>query len=66
MAVHVNKPLCKGCGLCMTVCPKNVYEITSETNRKGFNVGAAVRESDCIKCRRCEVTCPDMALWIEE
>ncbi|HOO87146.1 MAG TPA: 4Fe-4S binding protein [Synergistales bacterium] len=66
MAVHVNKRLCKGCGLCISVCPKNVYEISNETNQKGFTVVAAVREGDCIKCKRCEITCPDMALWIEE
>ena len=66
MAVHVNKRLCKGCGLCISVCPKKVYEISKEVNQKGFTVVAAVRESDCIKCRRCEITCPDLAIFIED
>ena len=66
MAIHINKRLCKGCGLCITVCPKNVYELSWETNQKGFSVISAVREEDCIKCKKCEINCPDMALWIEK
>ena len=27
---------CKGCGLCVTVCPKNVLELSDEVNSMGY------------------------------
>lgn len=65
MAVTIDKNLCKGCALCVTACPKNVFEISSEVNRKGFFVSATVRESDCVQCGVCEKTCPDLAIRVE-
>ena len=64
MTIHIDKDLCKGCGLCVEACPTNVYAITGETNRKGFAVvtavNAEVRQMQNVK------TCPDLALYIEE
>lgn len=65
MAVHVHKELCKGCGLCIDLCPKDVFEVSPEVNQKGFNVIAPAREDDCIKCRLCEKSCPDLAITID-
>jgi 2-oxoglutarate ferredoxin oxidoreductase subunit delta len=65
MAVYVDKDLCKSCGLCIYYCPKNVFEITDDINKKGFNVAGAVRQQDCIKCKRCEIGCPDLAIRVE-
>lgn len=65
MAIHVDANLCKGCGLCVLACPKKIFDITKEVNKKGFNVARGVRESDCVKCRICEKTCPDLAIFIE-
>ena len=66
MTIHIDKDLCMGCGLCVEACPTNVYAITGETNRKGFAVVTAVNAEKCVKCRICEKTCPDLALYIEE
>lgn len=66
MAVHVHKELCKGCGLCITLCPKKVFEVSDEVNKKGFNVITPARQEDCIKCRLCEKSCPDLAIVVDE
>ena len=66
MAVYVDKELCKSCKICISVCPKNVYAIGKNTNKKGYNYVEAVNEKDCIKCKKCETSCPDFALYIEK
>ena len=37
-----------------------------KVNKKGYEYMAAVKEADCIKCRLCEKTCPDLAIYIEK
>lgn len=35
--VTVDREMCKGCGLCVSVCPKHVLEIEKEAvNKKGY------------------------------
>lgn len=58
-AIHVNRKWCKGCGICIEFCPKNVYE----ADKRGKPV--VVRLHDCIDCRLCELRCPDLAITFE-
>ncbi len=57
---------CKGCGLCVTVCPKNVLEISSQINVKGYFPAHQARPEDCIFCAICCTMCPDVAIRIAE
>jgi 2-oxoglutarate ferredoxin oxidoreductase subunit delta len=57
---------CKGCGLCVTVCPKNVLEISDKVNTKGYFPVFRARPEDCIYCAMCCTMCPDVAITISE
>ena len=57
---------CKGCGLCVNFCPKNVLEISKKVNAKGYFPAYQARPEDCITCAICCNICPDVAITITE
>ncbi len=59
-SIEVKEKWCKGCGLCVAVCPKQVIEM-SETVK-----AVATKQDDCIGCRQCENICPDLAITVKE
>lgn len=55
--VQVDIKRCKGCGICVALCPKQVLEL------KFPEVKCHVaRVQDCIGCLMCEMHCPDFAI----
>jgi 2-oxoglutarate ferredoxin oxidoreductase subunit delta len=56
--VTIDATLCKACGICVGLCPKDVLE--------GGPDGAAVvgRSDDCTACRICELHCPEFAISV--
>ena len=58
----------KGCGLCITVCPKHIIVMEeTATNRKGYHP-ATVRPEDmekCVGCASCAKICPDSIITVE-
>jgi 2-oxoglutarate ferredoxin oxidoreductase subunit delta len=63
---HIDSERCKGCGLCVAVCPKNVLELMKELNAKGYFPAFQARPEDCIHCAICCTMCPDVAITIDE
>ncbi len=57
---------CKGCGLCVNICPKNVLEIVDKVNAKGHFPVHQARPEDCIHCTMCCIVCPDVAIEIKK
>ena len=57
---------CKGCELCVSFCPKNVLELDSAVNAKGYHPASAARPADCIGCASCALMCPDCCISIYE
>lgn len=62
--VKVIMERCKSCGYCIKFCPKNVLEVGTKVNSKGYEVVEPVRINDCIGCAICGKICPDGALEI--
>jgi 2-oxoglutarate ferredoxin oxidoreductase subunit delta len=68
MAYHyvIDTDRCKGCGLCVAVCPKKVLEISDKVNTKGYFPAYQARPEDCVFCTTCCIQCPDVAIAITE
>ena len=67
VTVTINELICKGCGLCVRACPKNVLELSkTKLNAKGYHPAEFARPEDCIGCASCARTCPDVAIRIEK
>jgi len=63
---QIDEDRCKGCGLCVSVCPKEVLEIAEKVNTKGYFPAFQARPEDCIFCATCCRMCPDVAITISE
>ena len=62
--VEFDRERCKGCELCVPVCPKDIVLMDDVINKKGYRV-ATVREMDkCIGCAMCARMCPDTVIKV--
>ncbi len=58
---------CKGCGLCVTVCPKKIISLAKETiNSKGYHPAEIIEQDKCIACAFCATMCPDTVIKVEK
>ena len=58
---------CKGCGLCVTVCPKKIVVMAKdEINQKGFHPATVYEQEKCIGCAFCATMCPDCVIKVEK
>ena len=56
--IEINEAWCKGCEICVDICPKNVFKME--------NFKAKIQDQDsCTGCLLCEVLCPDFAIIIK-
>lgn len=56
---------CKGCGLCLSVCPQHVIQIADHFNAQGYRPAIlADPEGRCTGCALCAVICPDVVITV--
>ena len=55
--IDINEAWCKGCEICVEVCPKKVLKM------EDF-VAKVVDLDSCTACMLCEVLCPDFAIVV--
>ena len=60
---------CKGtddCGICLFVCPKEIFVTSNEPNQAGYLPPQLKGEEACTGCMTCMISCPDFALVVEK
>jgi len=57
---------CKGCGLCVTACPKKLIVLRKDMRTpKGYCPAECSDVSSCTGCALCYTMCPDCAIIVE-
>ena len=64
--INIDSQKCKGCRLCVTVCPLDIIEMSDKRNEKGYCPAVVTDKDKCISCGRCAEICPDLAIKIYE
>lgn len=62
--IAVDAALCKGCSLCIEVCPRGVLSVSGVRGAQGSLLVAASAPERCTECRVCELICPDLAIVV--
>ena len=58
---------CKGCGVCETVCPKQIIALSKEQiTVKGYHPAVITDQEKCIGCAFCATMCPDTVITVEK
>ncbi len=63
--VAVDRDICNGCGICLKVCPQQLYDWMETSGHPTSNKKAfPAKESICVQCYKCENQCPVQAIRI--
>ncbi|MBW2195057.1 MAG: 4Fe-4S binding protein [Deltaproteobacteria bacterium] len=67
--IRINRDLCKGCGLCITACPKQSIKMSESLNIKGYHPAEYTEDEKsedrtCTGCALCAIMCPDVAIEV--
>ncbi len=64
--VHIKEDDCKGCGICLSVCPVRILEFSDDYNARGVRYPRVTDPARCTSCGNCMIYCPDFAMVVDE
>jgi len=62
--VKFNVEHCKGCELCVSVCPKQIIKMSEKFNSKGYRPATVTEQEKCLGCAFCARICPDVVIEV--
>jgi 2-oxoglutarate ferredoxin oxidoreductase subunit delta len=68
--ISIDENRCKGCGLCVPVCPKGIIRISTHFTPRGYRSAQLVDpilidpHHDCTGCLLCATICPEAAITV--
>ncbi|MDR7418656.1 MAG: 4Fe-4S binding protein [Armatimonadota bacterium] len=63
LRVIITTEWCKGCGLCVAVCPPNVLALGA-LNTLGYPAATLIDNDRCTSCAACAMICPEGAVAV--
>ncbi len=64
--MKINKEWCKGCMLCVNICPYAALELAENVNKKGQRYVVLKYPEKCTGCGLCAIMCPDCVIEITD
>ncbi|OGX31436.1 MAG: hypothetical protein A3G37_01370 [Omnitrophica WOR_2 bacterium RIFCSPLOWO2_12_FULL_46_30] len=61
--IKLDREKCKGCMLCISVCPKGQLKEDKGLNKKGIRP-VRFLDKDCSGCAFCAIICPDCCIEV--
>ena len=62
--IVILEDLCKGCGICIDLCPMKILKTSTRMTKKGIFPPEVVDPAKCTACKICQYYCPDFAIFI--
>ncbi len=60
----VDRDRCKGCRICVSVCPYQALEMSREKTQRGYFF--PIENGNCTACKQCLYACPDFVLSVHK
>ena len=62
--IKINKNKCKGCMLCVSVCPKALIVDSKKLNKRGVHYVEFKTNGKCTGCKMCAIMCPEACIEV--
>lgn len=59
-----NEARCKGCELCVGVCPRQIIHLAERFNVQGYHPAEVTDQAQCTGCAFCAWMCPDTVIEV--
>ncbi|MDD4859907.1 MAG: 4Fe-4S binding protein [Dehalococcoidales bacterium] len=62
--IEIDRERCKGCELCVSVCPNGSICISAKLNATGYLPAEFKDTGSCTGCATCALVCPEVAIEV--